>query len=79
VGDHMGSVRHEGLISADTHDSTYDINSIYTYTLTTNKNALISPYNNIQESQLFTCDMWDISLQKYWITNCSSITNENTA
>ena len=64
VEDHMGSVQHKGLISTDTHDSTYDINSIYTYTLTTNKNALISPYNNIQESQLLTCDMWDISLQK---------------
>jgi len=45
VEDHMGSVQHKGLISTDTHDSTYDINSIYTYTLTTNKNALISPYN----------------------------------
>ena len=28
--DRMSSVQHKGLISADTHDATYDINSIYT-------------------------------------------------
>jgi hypothetical protein len=38
--DHMDSVQHKGLISADTHDSTYDINSIHTYTLTTNKKCI---------------------------------------
>jgi len=38
--DHMGSVRHKGLIYAVTHDSTYDINSIYTDTLTTNKKCI---------------------------------------
>lgn len=38
--DRMGSVWHKGLISADTYDSTYDINSIYTDILKTNKKCI---------------------------------------